>query len=37
MILSVFLGTVLLSYIAAQQLDAKNWGKNSPGITLALR
>jgi hypothetical protein len=35
--LSVFLGTVLLSYIAAQQLDAKNWGKNSPGITLALR
>jgi len=34
---SVFLATVLLSYAAAQQLDAKDWGKNSPGITLALR
>ena len=28
---------VLLSHIAAQQLDARNWGKNSPGITLELR
>jgi hypothetical protein len=35
--LSAFLGTVLLSYSAAQQLDAKNWGKNSPGVSLALR
>lgn len=35
--LSAFLATLLLSYSAAQQLDAKNWGKNSPGITLALR
>jgi len=34
--LSAFLGTVLLSSSAAQQLDAKNWGRNSPGITLAL-
>ncbi len=34
--LATLLGTVLLSYSAAQQLDAKNWGKNSPGITLAL-
>lgn len=24
-------------YSAAQQLDVKNWGKNSPGITLELR
>jgi hypothetical protein len=32
-----FLAAVLLSYSAAQQLDAKNWGKNPPGITLALR
>lgn len=28
--------TVLPPYIAAQQLNANNWGKNSPGITLAL-
>jgi hypothetical protein len=35
--LSTWLGTAMLSQIAAQQLDAKNWGKNSPGITLALR
>ena len=35
--LSALLGTTLLPYIAAQQLDAKSWGKNSPGITLALR
>jgi hypothetical protein len=28
---------VLLSHTAAQQLDAKNWDKNSPGITLELR
>jgi len=35
--LSALLGTVLLSHIAAQQLDAKNWGKNSPGINLELR
>jgi hypothetical protein len=36
-VLSACLGTVLLSHIAAQQVDAKNWGKNSPGITLQLR
>lgn len=36
LVLSAFLGTILLSYSAAQQLDAKNWGKNSSGITLAL-
>src|SRR5215831_10170069 len=36
--LSAFLATFLLpSATAAQQLDAKSWGKNSPGITLALR
>ena len=35
--LSALLSTVLVSYSAAQQLDAKNWGKNSPGMTLALR
>ena len=35
--LSAFLATVLLPYVAAQQLEAKNWGRNSPGITLALR
>jgi hypothetical protein len=35
--LSALLGTVLLSRIVAQQLDAKNWGKSSPGITLELR
>lgn len=35
--LSAALGTVPLSYSAARQLDAKNWGKNSPSITLALR
>jgi hypothetical protein len=35
--LSALLGAVLLSSIAAQQLDAKIWGKNSPGITLELR
>jgi len=29
--------TLLLAHSAAQQLDTKNWGKNSPGITLALR
>ena len=28
---------LLPSVAAAQQLDAKNWGKNSPGISLALR
>ena len=31
------LGEASLSRVAAQQLDAKNWGKNSPGISLALR
>ena len=35
--LSALLGTVMLSRIAAQRLDAKNWGKNSPGINLQLR
>lgn len=35
--LSALLGTVLLSHVVAQQLDAKNWGRNSPGITLELR
>ncbi len=35
--LSALLGTVPLSHVAAQQLDRKNWGKNSPGITLELR
>lgn len=35
--LSALLGTVMLSPGAAQELDAKNWGKNSPGITLQLR
>ena len=35
--LSASLSAVFVSYAAAQQLDAKNWGKNSPGITLALR
>lgn len=35
--LCAFLGTGLLSFSAAQQLDAKNWGKNSPGISLELR
>ena len=35
--LSAFLATVLPSHIAAQQLDTKNWGKNSPGIALELR
>jgi hypothetical protein len=35
--LCALLGTVLLSRIAAQQLDAKNWGKSSPGTTLELR
>lgn len=34
--LSALLGTVLVSYSAAQRLDTKNWGKNSPGITLEL-
>lgn len=34
--LTVFSGTVLLPHLAAQQLDARNWGKNSPGITLQL-
>jgi hypothetical protein len=34
--LLALLGTGLLSRSAAQQLDAKNWGKNSPGVTLAL-
>jgi len=34
---STFLATVLISYTAAQQLDAKDWGKNSSGVTLALR
>ena len=35
--LSALFGTVLLSYSAAQRFDAKNWGKNSPGITVELR
>src|SRR5215469_8824982 len=35
--LCAFLATVLLPYIAAHQLDANNWGKNSPGMTLELR
>lgn len=36
--LSAFFSTILLpSATAAQQPDAKNWGKNSPGISLALR
>ena len=35
--LSAFLGTLLLPQIAAQQLDPKNWGKNSPGVALELR
>jgi hypothetical protein len=34
--LFAFLAAVLVSYSDAQQLDAKNWGKNSPGTTLAL-
>ena len=29
--------TSLASYSRAQQFDAKNWGKNSPGIILTLR
>ena len=33
--LSTCLGAAMLSH--AQQLDAKNWGKDSPGTTLALR
>jgi hypothetical protein len=35
--LSACLGTTMLPHASAQQLDAKNWGNNSPGITLALR
>ena len=35
--LSVLLGMGMLPPGAAQELDAKNWGKNSPGITLQLR
>ena len=35
--LSVLLGMGMLSPGAAQELDAKTWGKNSPGITLQLR
>lgn len=34
--LSMLSGAVLLPSSAAQQLDTKAWGKNSPGITLAL-
>jgi len=32
----VCLFAVVLSSSAAQQLDSKSWGRNSPGITLAL-
>src|SRR5215510_805462 len=34
--LCALLGTLLFSRISAQQLNAKNWGKSSPGITLEL-
>jgi hypothetical protein len=35
--LSACLITLLVPYSPAQQLDAKNWGKNSPGVILTLR
>lgn len=35
--LTALFGTVFLSSSVAQQLDARNWGKNSPGIALELR
>ncbi len=35
LVLPVFFLAILLSS-AAQQLDSKSWGRNSPGITLAM-